>query len=222
MKSENKIEFAAIPIVAATLGILFVLFLAYDQGLWAWLLVGALGIVLATLVARAAGRRHRHPSLQSAPTVVATPATDNKHRVLVVADESVTSAAFKEAIADHAAGRPIEAFVVAPALSSRLARWTGDESAFRTAQEHLDATIAALSGAGITASGEIGSHDPLQAADDGLREFPANEIVFATHPEDTANWLEQGVVDEARSRYAIPVTHVVVGAAGDAGPQPGT
>jgi len=222
MKSENKIEFAAIPIVAATLGILFVLFLAYDQGLWAWLVVGALGIVLAALVARSAARRNRHPSLQSAPAVVAAPATDNKHRVLVIADESVSSAAFQEAIAGHAAGRPIEALVVAPALSSKLARWTGDEGAYRTAQEHLDATVAALSGAGITASGEIGSHDPLQAADDGLREFPANEIVFATHPEDTANWLEQGVVDEARSRYAIPVTHVVVGAAGDAGPQPGT
>lgn len=41
MKSDNKIEFAAIPIVAVVLGILFVLFLAYDQGLWAWLLVGA-------------------------------------------------------------------------------------------------------------------------------------------------------------------------------------
>jgi GABA permease len=144
------------------------------------------------------------------------------HRVLVIADESVTFDSFSDTITAHAAGRPIEAFVVAPALSSKLARWTGDESAYRTAQEHLDATVAALSSAGIAASGEIGPHDPLQAADDGLREFPANEVVFATHPDDTANWLEQGVVEEARARYALPVTHVVVGAAGDAPPQPGT
>jgi hypothetical protein len=221
MKSENKIEFAAIPIVAATLGILFVLFFAYDQGLWAWLVVGALGIVLAALVARSAARRNRHPSPLSAPSAVAAPAPDGVHRVLVVADESITSEEFRATITAHAGGRPIEAFVVAPALSSKLARWTGDEGAYRSAQEHLDATVAALSSAGITASGEIGSHDPLQAADDGLREFPANEIVFATHPEDTANWLEQGVVDDARSRYAIPVTHVVVGAAGDVVPEPG-
>jgi hypothetical protein len=222
MKSENKIEFAAIPIVAATLGILFVLFLAYDEGLWAWLLVGALGILLAALIARSAARRNRHPSPQSAPSVVAAPATDGVHRVLVIADDSVTSEEFSATITAHAAGQPIEAFVVAPALSSRLGRWTGDESAYRSAQEHLDVTVAALSSAGITASGEIGSHDPLQAADDGLREFPANEIVFATHPVDTANWLEQGIVEEALSRYAIPVTHVVVEAVGSARSQPGT
>ncbi|MGZ8688638.1 MAG: hypothetical protein ACXWZP_09445 [Gaiellaceae bacterium] len=211
MKSENKIEFAAIPIVAVTLGILFVLFLAYDQGLWAWLLVGALGIVLVALVARSVGRQTRHPSIDAAPTVTAGPARDGAHRVLVVADDSVTSEAFRETLTSLAAGRPIEAYVVAPALSSRLARWTSDESAYGHAQEHLDATIASLSAAGISAHGTIGPHDPLQAADDGLREFAADEVIFATHPEDSSNWLERGVVDQARDRYGVPVTHVVVG-----------
>jgi GABA permease len=211
VKSENKIEFAAIPIVAVTLGILFVLFLAYDQGLWAWLLVGALAIVLAVLVARSVGKRTRHPSLEAAPRVSPADAPrDGVHRVLVIADESVTSEAFRSTLTAHAAGRPLEAYVVAPALSSRLARWTSDESAYRDAQEHLDETIASLTGAGITAHGEIGPHDPLQAADDGLREFAANEVVFATRPEDGANWLEEGVVDQARSRYGIPVAHLVV------------
>jgi hypothetical protein len=214
VKSENKIEFAAIPIVAVTLGILFVLFLAYDQGLWAWLLVGALGIVLAALVARAVSKRTRHPSIDAAPTVTAGPARDGTHRVLVVADDSVTSEAFRETLTSLAVGRPIEAYVIAPALSSRLARWTSDESAYGHAQEHLDATIASLSAAGISARGTIGPHDPLQAADDGLREFAADEVIFATHPEDSSNWLERGVVDQARDRYGIPVTHVVVGPAG--------
>jgi hypothetical protein len=56
----------------------------------------------------------------------------------------------------------------------------------------------------------VGAHDPLQAADDGLREFPADAIVFATHPDGRANWLEEGVVETARRRSSVPVSHVVV------------
>lgn len=210
MKSDDKIEFAAIPIVAVILGFLLVLFVAFEAGLWAWLLLGALLVLLTALVARSLGRRNRHPSAAAAPTGSTVPAGDGVHRVLVVADESVTSPAFVDTIRAHAAGRPVDALVIAPALSSRLARWTSDESAYRGAREHLDATVASLASAGITARGEIGSHDPLQAADDGLREFAANEVVFATHPEENSNWLEHDVVDQARGRYGIPVTHVVV------------
>lgn len=210
MLSDNKVEFAAIPIVAVILGFLLVLFVAFQAGLWAWILVGVIALVLAALVARAVGQRHRHPSVDAAPKTSAAPTPDGVHRVLVIADESVTTAEFRDTLIAHAAGRPIEAFVVAPALSSKLARWTGDESAYRDAQEHLDATVTSLSGAGIAARGEIGPHDPLQAADDGLREFAANEVVFATHPDDSSNWLEAGVVDQARERYEIPVLHVLV------------
>lgn len=117
---------------------------------------------------------------------------------------------FSAPLTAHAAGRPLEAFVVVPVLASRLARWTSDESAYRGAQERLDATLASLTDSGIEAHGEIGPHDPLQAADDGLREFAADEILFATRPEDSANWLEEGVVDQARTRYELPVAHLVV------------
>ena len=61
--------------------------------------------------------------------------------------------------------------MIAPAIGSRLARWTGDESAHADARQHLDDTVTSLARAGITARGETGADDPLQAADDGLREF---------------------------------------------------
>ena len=35
-------------------------------------------------------------------------------------------------------------------------------------------------------------------------------IVISTHPEGRSNWLERGVVDGARERFAVPITHVVV------------
>ena len=62
----------------------------------------------------------------------------------------------------------------------------------------------------MTARGEIGDGDPLQALEDALRTFPADEIVVSTHPPGRSNWLEQGVVENARMRFDVPVTHVVV------------
>ena len=58
--------------------------------------------------------------------------------------------------------------------------------------------------------GEIGDDDPLQAIDDALRTFAPDELIISTHPEGRSNWLERGVVEHARERFALPVTHVVV------------
>jgi hypothetical protein len=89
--------------------------------------------------------------------------------------------------------------------------WTSDEDPARAdAQERLDASLARLAAAGVSARGEIGDGDPLQALEDALREFPADEIVVSTHPPGRSHWLEQGVVEQARHRYDVPVTHVVV------------
>ena len=100
--------------------------------------------------------------------------------------------------------------MIAPAIGSWLARWTGDESPYVDARKHLDDTVTALAAAGITAMGETGADDPLQAADDGLREFAADEIVFVTKAGTDTDWVEQGVVDAATKRYALPVTHIAL------------
>ena len=55
-----------------------------------------------------------------------------------------------------------------------------------------------------------GEGDPLQAMEDDLRTFGADEIIISTLPEGRSNWLERGVVDGARERFDVPVTHVVV------------
>ena len=31
-----------------------------------------------------------------------------------------------------------------------------------------------------------------------------------THPSDDRNWLEEGVVDEIKQRFDVPVAHLVV------------
>jgi hypothetical protein len=201
-------EFAAIPIVAVMLGALAIILWAADAGVWAWLTVGivALGALVVWMVVYM--RRPHHPA--RAPAPLPTRVDDDVHRVLVIADDDCPPADLGTALAGTGTDRT-RVFVVAPALGSRTARWTGDDHAYQDAQRHLDATLAALSSLGVDARGHIGPHDPLQAADDGLREFPADEIVFAVHPSTDANWLEHGVVDDARARYPVPVRELVLG-----------
>ena len=40
--------------------------------------------------------------------------------------------------------------------------------------------------------------------------FGPDEIIISTHPEGRSHWLERGVVDGARLRFSVPITHVVV------------
>lgn len=207
--NSTRIEFMAIPIVVVLFGIGAVLFVAFEQGIWAWLFVGLAGILLAALVVARYTKRHPHRVADTpAPAVAAAPSADTAYRVLVIADESCVDPSFASRLAAHAAGRPIEALVIAPAIGSWLSRWTDSESSHADARMHLDETVAALARAGIGASGEIGADDPLQAADDGLREFAAHEVVFVTKPGTSTDWVEKGVVATARDRYPLPVTHI--------------
>ena len=209
----TRVELMAIPIVAVLFGIGAVLFIAGSAGVWAWVFVGLAGLVLAGALIARYTKQHPHPAAETpVPAAAPAPAADEAYRVLVIADESCVDPGFPAQLTAHAAGRTVAALVVAPAIGSRLARWTGDESQFVDARKHLDDTVAALAAAGITATGETGADDPLQAADDGLREFPAHEIVFVTKPGTGTDWVERGVIDTARQRYAVPVTHIALDA----------
>jgi len=101
--------------------------------------------------------------------------------------------------------------VVSPALNSPLKTWTSDEDGARAAaQGRLDASVESLRAVGLDASGEIGDGDPVQAIEDALRTFQPDELIVSTHPEGRSKWLERGVVDRARERFDLPLTHVVV------------
>jgi hypothetical protein len=138
------------------------------------------------------------------------------HRVLVIANETVGGRALRDLLSEHVGGRPAELLVVAPALNSPLRYWTSDEDGARAAaQERVQASVARLGELGLTARGEIGDSEPLQAIEDAMRTFGADEIVISTHPVGRSNWLERGLVEEARRRFDLPITHVVVDLEGE-------
>jgi hypothetical protein len=139
------------------------------------------------------------------------PSAEDEKRILVVANETVGGQKLRDLIRERSEGVREEVLVVSPALNSPLRTWTSDEDGARaTAQERLDSSLAQLRGAGINARGKVGDGDPLQAIEDALRTFGADEVIVSTHPEGRSNWLERGVVDGARARFTVPITHVVV------------
>jgi hypothetical protein len=136
---------------------------------------------------------------------------EDEKRILVVANETVGGRTLREMIRQRSEGVREEVLVVCPALNSPLRTWTSDEDRAReAAQERLDESLSRLREAGINVRGEVGDGDPLQAIEDALRTFGADELIISTHPEGRSNWLERGVVDSARERFAVPITHVVV------------
>jgi hypothetical protein len=169
----------------------------------------AVFVVLTALVLAAwmRARRDERPP-------VAAPRHDwaeDERRILVIANETVGGEALRNVIREKAERYRENVLVVTPALNSPLRHWVSDEDDARAAaRRRLDASLARLRELGVDARGEVGDGDPLQAMEDALRTFGADEIVISTHPEGRSNWLERGVVTTARERFAVPITHVVV------------
>ena len=173
-----------------------------------WWGVGVFALLTAAAAVWFFRREPVAPPPQTAPR---RRAVEGEKRILVVANETVGGRTLREMIRERSEGVREEVLVVCPALNSPLKHWVSDEDEARdAAQQRLDASVAQLRAAGINVRGEVGDGDPLQAVEDALRTFGADEIVISTHPEGRSHWLERGVVANARDRFAVPITHVVV------------
>ena len=136
---------------------------------------------------------------------------DGTHRILVVANETLSGRALRAEISDRSHGGRADLRVVCPALNSKIRHWTNEEDEARAAaQQRLERLLNGLRREGLDADGDIGDDDPVQAMEDALRRFPADEVIISTHPPGRSNWLEHDVVHRAQERFDLPVTHVVV------------
>jgi hypothetical protein len=175
-------------------------------GRWAGLAVFiALTVAGIVYVVRA---RRAEPPRQAVPS---RRGREDERRILVIANETVGGERLREEIKRRSEGYAEQVLVVCPALNSPLRHWASDEDGARAqAQDRLTASLSRLRELGIDAKGEVGDGEPLQAMEDALRLFGADEIIISTHPEGRSHWLERGIVDDARERFAVPITHVVV------------
>jgi hypothetical protein len=133
-----------------------------------------------------------------------------RHRVLVVANETVGGRELREEIMRRAPRMP-EVRVVCPILPSRAHYIASDiDRELADARARLDRTLAWAGKHDIQATGDVSADPPLMAAADELRRFAADEVIVSTHPESRSRWLESGLVERLRDELDIPVHHVVV------------
>ena len=179
---------------------------SWAGGKWAGLAVFAM---LTVLVGGAwlRARRDEPPLRESTPSRSA----EGERRILVIANETVGGRTLLDEIRRRSEGVREEILVVVPALNSPVRHWASDtDNATAAARERLEASLRRLGEDGIEARGEVGDSDPLQAIEDALRTFGADEAIISTHPEGRSHWLERGVVAGARERFTVAITHVVV------------
>ena len=136
---------------------------------------------------------------------------DGRYRILVVANQTLSGRALRDKIAQRGQEGKAQLKVICPALNSKIRHWTNEEDDAREAAgARLQQLLAALRREGFDVDGDIGDDDPVQAMEDALRRFHADEVIISTHPPGRSNWLERDVVERARARFDIEVTHVVV------------
>jgi hypothetical protein len=130
-------------------------------------------------------------------------------RLLVIATASVPAADLRASVRAQV-GDDAELLVVAPASGiSRLDWLTNAEDDARTdAAGRADQLAEAAPTDNVES--RVGDSDPLQAIEDALRTFPADELIVVSLPDEDAGWLEQGSAETALSRFSLPVTRLVV------------
>jgi nucleotide-binding universal stress UspA family protein len=131
-------------------------------------------------------------------------------RILVLTTDAGDMDSVREQVGQAAAGEEIEVRVVVPATKLSPLQWLAndEDEARRKAADEAEATAAALPGEAET---EVGDSDPVQAIEDALRTYPADELVIATRAGAAADWLEGGSGEEALRRFDLPVRRVVLG-----------
>ena len=112
-------------------------------------------------------------------------ADDERRHLLIVLSRALGDPAAIERIAeshraDQSAGGA-EVLLLAPAKSRLLDRWATDVGPARSeAQRKLVLSVASLGKADVAAEAAVGDEDLVQAVEDRLREYPADEVILVT------------------------------------------
>jgi hypothetical protein len=145
--------------------------------------------------------------------------------VLIVANQTLGGPELVEEIEKRAAQEPCSFWVLVPAtqladlsvapsigiLGGPLPVPAPAHGADGTAaaESKLAQELERLRGLGLTAAGEIGDPDPIEAIRTTVEARQFDEIILATLPQGISRWLRQDLVHRVQRRFPMPVTHVV-------------
>lgn len=141
---------------------------------------------------------------------IAPPAAESAQQVLVVANHGLANAALENELARRAEQGPLAVRLLAPVPAASLARRLSDDidTEAGEARERLDAALGRLGTRGIDASGRVDREaEPIRSLLDGLREFPADEVILV--PAEESDWEDaEALADRIRAETEIRVTEL--------------
>jgi hypothetical protein len=140
--------------------------------------------------------------------ITVAPAT-SLHQVLVIANRGLEDPELCAEVCSRGARSQTGVMVIAPVVaSSRLHSVTGDiDLEQRVAQGRIDVGLQTLLSKGVKAQGHTVVGQPIISLLDGLREFPASEVVMLNGGE--VGWIDASTFAErVRSEFGIRVTEV--------------
>ena len=130
-------------------------------------------------------------------------------RLLVVITTEVADGVLRDFVRSRG-GDDAEMLVVAPASEiSRLDWLTNAEDDARTEAASLAVKTAEATPT-EDVEARVGDSSPVKAIEDALRQFPADEVLVVTRPDNDASWLEEGSGETAQTRFRLPVIRVTV------------
>lgn len=141
---------------------------------------------------------------------IARRADGSRHRVLVIANQGLEDPALCEEVCRQMGRAGTEVMIFAPVVaSSRLRDLANDvDRELDLTKQRLDAALETLRAAGVRAGGRADIAPPVESLLDGLREFPANEVVML--PGRAGDWEAAGALAErVRSEAGLAVTEIV-------------
>ncbi len=213
MRPSSLIRLFVVGVAALYLGLLigFTVAFAGDVPAAAWVGFAVVALLVTVLVLATIVLFERvEAGAGTTREMALPPSSDGRHRVLVVADVGCEgSDACPLILSRIDPGSRPEVFVVAPTIASPLHHLMDDETRERaSAGRRLTEIVLLLRQEGVEARGMIGSDLPLEAIQDALAVFPADEIVVLAPPSDRSAWSERDLVQRARATFGRPVTPV--------------
>lgn len=102
-----------------------------------------------------------------------------------------------------------EVRMVAPASRLSPLKWLANEedSAREEAADRAHRSAERLPDEATVEEG-VGDTDPLQATEDALRTFDADQIVVVVPPDDEQSWLDRASVSDGFERFGRPVRYL--------------
>jgi hypothetical protein len=136
-------------------------------------------------------------------------AEDERRRVLVVVLAAIEDPETASEVVS-VARLSSKVVVLAPALNRRLAHWASDlDDAREDAQQRLVLSLGTLATADVDGRGLVGDTDAVQAIEDTLRDFPADETVLVAPPVEGKGPVARTLAT-LRSRLDLPLRLVEV------------